>query len=109
VTFVATTRVDVLRGSTVDPLGDESGGDVEAYTDRRASIIERTRSVLDPSSGEPRTIRKITGRLDADVELEDGDRIRDRGTGKVYVLEEFTYTPRSLAGQRALVLDLRDN
>lgn len=123
-TFLATTRVAVLRGTAETALGDEvdandAGNVVAALADIPASLIERSRSAYDPASGERRTVRVITCRIPTYVAhpstgvrtavvLEDDDRIKDTRTGRVYALKSTLYTPRSLAGMSSLTLDLRD-
>ena len=108
--FAATTRASVYRGTTTNPLGDDVDDNttpVLGLEDIRASLIERMRTVMDPASGERRTVRYCVGRLSPDVVIAQGDRIRDNVTGHLYALDEFTLTPRTIGGQSALVLDLR--
>lgn len=109
-TFLATTRAAILRGTTKDPLGDEgdanSGSPVAGYADLPASIIEKTRQVFDPASGQRRTVRYTVGRIRSDVLLREGDRLRDNRTGKVYNINETVTVPRGLSGQASLTLDL---
>lgn len=121
-TFLATTRVAILRGSTTSALGDEveSNGDaaiVPALASLPASLVERTKNVYDPASGARRTVRLITCRVPArvghpatgvatTVVLVEGDRVKDLGTGRIYALAETVTVPRSLAGQSSLTLDL---
>ncbi len=40
--------------------------------------------------------------------LEEGDRIKDTRTGRIYALDNFTTVPRTIAGMSSLTLDLRD-
>lgn len=118
--MLATTRVAVLRGTTESPLGDEVETDavVTALRDIPASLIERSRNVFDPSSQTRRTVRVITCRIPSavghpdtgvitPVALQDGDRIRDNVTGRVYALSEQIVVPRSIAGQASITLDLK--
>jgi len=122
-TFLATTRVAILRGSTENTLGDtvESNDDasiVPVLTDVPASLVERSKNVYDPASGTRRTVRVIICRLPAAVPhpvtgartavvVLDGDRIKDKTTGNIYALNEATGVPRALSGQSSLTLDLR--
>ena len=119
-TFLATTTVDVLRGTTTNTTGDEvddNTGD-PVYAGVRASLIERDKVVWDPSTGTPRTVRVIkcrvpthvpdeTGAL-VELTLLDGDRVRDAGTSRIYAYDEQTVVPRSLAGMGSRTLDLKD-
>lgn len=123
-TLVANTRVAILRGSSENDLGDEvdnnsAGQIVAAYADMPASLIERSKSVYDPASGARRTVRVITCRVPVSVGhpdtgvptavvLEEGDRVKDTRTGRIYAFSEDTAVPRSLAGMSSLTLDLKD-
>lgn len=123
-TFLATTRVAVMRGTSTNPLGDEvdDTGDeaiVPELRDIPAALTERSRDVYDPASGTRRTVRIVTCRLPAvighpdtgvrtPVALEDGDRVKDITTGRIYALNESVYVPRDPAGMTSLTLDLRD-
>lgn len=109
--MIANTRVAVLRGTPIeDEFGvpiDDNATPATGYEDLPGSITERGRTVFDPTSGEPRTVRKITGRLPGDVVLEEGDRIRDNRTGTIYTIEESEGQPRSISGRASLSLDLK--
>lgn len=124
-TFLATTRVAVLRGTSESPLGDEVDSNdpvvnaVAGLASIPASLIERSKAVYDPASGQRRTVRVVTCRLPVavahpetgvrvPVALEADDRIVDLTTGRIYAFDDSTHVPRSLAGQASLTLDLRD-
>jgi hypothetical protein len=109
VSYLATTRAALLRGSSVDGLGDEvddNGTELVGFADFPAAITEKSRAVYDPATGERRTVRVVTGRVPADLPVQDGDRIRDNRTGIIYPIGEYTLVPRNLAGQSSLTLDL---
>lgn len=123
-TFTATTRVGILRGTTTDALGDV----VDNMTDSAlvailasvpASLIETSRNVYDPATGQRRTVRYMTCRLPATVAhpgtgartpvtILEGDRVKDWSTGRIYALSEKVTVARSLAGQSSITLDLQD-
>jgi len=128
VTFLATTRVAVLRNDpdapgAESPLGDEveqndAGAIVPALADMPAELIERSKGVYDPATNTRRTVRYVACRIpvavaDAEtgdrieVALAEGDRLKDLRTGIIYAIEEHVAVPRSLAGQSSLTLDLR--
>lgn len=123
-TFQANTRVAILRGASENALGDEvdsndAGSVVPAYADMPAGLVERSKSVYDPASGTRRTVRVITCRIPVSVGhpdtgvptpvvLEEGDRVKDTRTGRIYAFAESTTVARSLAGQSSLTLDLKD-
>jgi hypothetical protein len=76
----ANCYANILRATEENSDGDE----VQAGTDRQPvytkipmSIIERTKSVFDPSGLVPRTIRVTTGRCNGDLVLQEDDQIFD--------------------------------
>jgi len=108
--FTATTRASVYRATTESALGDNVNDNttpVSGLGDLRASLIEKSRSVMDPASGERRTVRFCIGRLDFGTDVRKGDRIKDNRGGQLYAIDEITPTARTIAGGSSLVLDLR--
>lgn len=122
-TFLATTRVALLRGSTENALGDEiddvgDGAIVDGLGDIPASLIEKSKRVQDPSTGTWRTVRYLRCQLPVSVghpttgaplatSVQNGDRIRDNRTGYVYAIDERVQVSRTIAGTSSLTLDLR--
>lgn len=121
----ATTTIDVYRDvdaasspdttdADLDAFGDEietprpdTAGDADIEPDPLlravpASIIEQTQRAPDPSSGDLRAVRAITGRVGGEVDVRTGDRIRDRLDGGWYSVDATT-RPQNPAG----LLDLR--
>ena len=112
-TFVATTRIAVLRGSADNGLGDlvddnTDAAIVPALADVPAGLVEKMRDVYDPATGVRRTVRVVACRVRPGLAILEGDRIKDKATGRVYALRERTPVRRSLAGQSSLLLDLED-
>lgn len=124
-TFLATTRIAILRGSTVSDLGDdiESNADasiVAGLSDIPASLIEKSKTVWDPASNTRRTIRVVICRVPVAighpatgvstlVVVLEGDRIKDNNTGRIYAFAESVAVPRALSGQSSLTLNLEAN
>lgn len=125
--FLATTRIAVLRAAEPgqNAAGDETYGDLEpvpGLDDLGASLIERTRSVWDAASGAARRVRYIRCRThpvgiirtgeDAGqrvaFEPQEDDVIRDKATGREYVIDIGTVVAHGMAGQRSIAFDLRD-
>ena len=110
-TGLATTRVAILRGTPIEnEFGDLIDEDVivPEYADLPASLIERDKAVYDSASMERRTIRVTTCRvLNKALALQDDDRVKDLRTGTVYSINGKTIVPRTLAGTRATILDLK--
>ena len=108
--YLANTRASIFRGTTPNAHGDEVDANVTPVAGMAgfaASIIERSRVVFNHETGERRTVRYAIGRVPPALDVRDGDRIRDDRRGVFYVIEEFTYTPYTLAGTSELRLDLR--
>ena len=84
-----TTTVSVLRGTSRTEFDDEADSETVASSGHAASLIERTQNVYPPNSGTPMTVRTVVCRLDSSVQVLNGDRIRDEGTGVVYYVSNL--------------------
>lgn len=104
--FHATTTVDIYRGETTDSYGDTKDTDSPLYTDKPASIIQQNKTVTNRDTRTPETIRTYTGRVGANVDIQDDDRIRDTKTGDYYLVTGITQNS-SPAWTPATQLDLR--
>ena len=82
-----TTTVDVLRGTTVDAVGDTIDSDTAVLTAVPASIIEQRQRPHQPREGEDRNVRYFKGRVPRGTGVAKGDRLRDRTSGTYYVVE----------------------
>jgi hypothetical protein len=84
----ATTRVDILRDANPtdsDGFGDETEtAGPNVYTDVPFSLIERSQRAPDPTAGTLVLVTALVGRCDGRLDVRVGDRIKDRGDGKVY-------------------------
>lgn len=99
---IATTRLDVLRGTTTDAYGDEQDTDTVVATGIPASLTEQSRRVTTRDDPTPRIIRTITARVPAGSDIRDQDRVRDQRTGAVYIVD----APSTMANP-TLAVDLR--
>ncbi len=101
--FLATTTVTVLRGTTTDRYGDEQDADTVVATGVRASLLERPVTGTRPVSGREDTPRAYALRVWASVDLRKNDRIQDERTGYVYVITTLapSTNPVGLASTRA--------
>lgn len=82
-----TTTVDVLRGTTTDAFNDVVDTDTVVLSGIPASIIEQRQRPHQPRDGEDRNIRYFKGRVPRGSGVAKGDRLRDRTTSTVYVVE----------------------
>lgn len=85
---LATCKVSVLRGTTVDPVyGDSTATMSVVATGITASIIEqRQPRVTTPGNPTPRITRTYDGILPSYVDVTDADRLKDEATGQIYVI-----------------------
>jgi hypothetical protein len=105
VTFLATTRCDVLRGSTTDAYGDDVPGATAVLTGEPISIIESGSTTYDPATGESRSAIRCLGRMRGDRDVRESDRIHDLTSG-VYYSVLGSRTRGSIVGLADLELDL---
>lgn len=84
--FLATTTVTVLRGTTTNRYGDEQDTDTPVATGVRASILEKPVTGGRPASGRKDTQRGYTLRVWRSVDVRQDDRIQDEATGLIYVV-----------------------
>jgi hypothetical protein len=86
VSFLATTKITVLRGTAENRFGDEVDTDTVIATDIPASILERPARGTRPASGRADTPRTYALRVWKPVDVQQNDRIRDQRTGHVYAV-----------------------
>lgn len=78
-------RYTIIRGTTTqDEYGDETTSDDIAYEHVIGSIVERRRTVFNPQDSRVDTLRELIGRFPYNTDIQDGDRIKDEKTQKVY-------------------------
>lgn len=102
---LATTSVSVLRGETADAYGDVVDATTVVHEGVPASIVETSRTVTDPSSQTPRTIRAVTCVMPGWADVLNTDRLRD-ACGTVYAIESLEAQP-SLGYPAGTILTLR--
>jgi hypothetical protein len=84
--FLATTRVTILRGTATDRYGDDVDTDTVVAVDVPASILERPVTGARPAGGRTDTQRTHALRVWKAVDVRQGDRIRDQKTGFIYAV-----------------------
>jgi hypothetical protein len=95
--LVATTFADIVRGTASDENDDESDllPDDAAATrvawNEPVSLIERSNTPYNRSGGVDRVVRYATLRvksaLTSGLQIQKGDRVRDRNTGLIWVVD----------------------
>lgn len=90
---VATTWVDIVRGSSQDEndddtdLGiDDSGAEHIAWNEP-ASLIERSVNSYSRAAGTDRNVRYASLRTRSGLQIRKGDRVRDRRTTLIWIVD----------------------
>lgn len=104
--FIPTCLVDILRGETTDGYGDAVETDTPIATDVPMSITETSRRIWLPAESRTTRVRMFTGRARPQVDVQEGDRLRDTVTASIYLVEAVS-RPASPIGRADARLDLR--
>lgn len=84
--FLATTKITIKRGTATDRFGDEVDTDTIVDTDVNASILEKPVTGGRPASGRKDTQRGYFLRVWKNVDIQQNDRVVDQKTGRTYVV-----------------------
>lgn len=85
--FHANATATVFRGTTVDAYGDPVDVNTVVHSGVRMSIIEQARRVFVPADNQDRVIRYTRGRAPSNIEIREGDRIRNDRDNLIYIVE----------------------
>lgn len=81
-----TTTVTIKRGTAIDEYSGEISNETSASTGVPMSIMEQSRTVIEPTTGTPMVIRFVTGRVDPSVDIRRNDRILDENDADIYYM-----------------------
>lgn len=113
--FLATHRVDVLRGTATDAYGDDTDTATVVAVDVNVSIVEGRRGqrwsdaadmIGIPANDRLTAVRRFTGRARPGTDIRTGDRLRDQGSATIYLVEA-TFETGTPIGQADIRLELR--
>lgn len=96
---LATATVSILRGTSTDDFGDETDTATVLTSGIPASLIESTRTAMEPVSGTPRIIRTHVARLPPDTDVTENDRIKDEQTTEIYIVVSVTKNANPVLAQ----------
>ena len=90
---LANCTVTIQRGTTVDAYGDVDDSLTPVYTGVPAAIVESAKTVTDPSSQTPRTIRTITCVMPSWADVLNTDTLRNEQNNQGYAVESVEAQP----------------
>ena len=96
---------DTVEGD-VDEFGDEVESNTVVTTGITAQVTERGRTVQDPNSLTPRTVRDVRGIVPSGTAIRQGDQLRDDTNNRTYLVVEVI-RPGNLGITRDITLQLR--
>lgn len=104
---VYTTTVDILGGSGgTSEWGDPVEGEETILAAVPAHIVAQRRIVVPEGGRETIAVRYYVGRLPAGTAVDETQRLRDNGTGRVYLIDHVE-RPVSPVTPQDVQLDLR--
>lgn len=103
----ANTTASVLRGTTSNQFGDVIDASTAVITGLPVTLVETGKSVQDPSTPTPRTIRQIYCSVPEWAGVTNSDRIKDEQTGDVYIIISVTKPPTIIGAPVDTVLGLK--
>ncbi|MGW3499359.1 hypothetical protein ACWDMY_01255 [Streptomyces globisporus] len=104
-TVMPETLVDILRGTTKDEYGDDVPNTTPVVTDVPVWLTEQSQTTSVPADMRTTVVRKLTGLVPPDTDVQERDRIRAED-GTTYLVEAVT-RPHSSVERADLRLDLR--
>ena len=84
--FLATTLISIMRGTAENRYGDEIDTDTVIASRIPASILAKPVTGARPASGRKDTPRGYFLRVWRNVDIQQGDRVRDERTNEVYAV-----------------------
>lgn len=114
--FKATTTVDTyrtnpgasdaksLRGDAID---EPKGVATKVLSAIPFALKESSRSVFVQETQTSMTIRKYTGRCQAGLDVQEGDRIVDKFSGRTFVVDSLNLPDRGMVGETRFSFELR--
>jgi hypothetical protein len=97
--FLATTTVSILGGAGEDEFGDDTDGTTVLASDVSASLVESTRTAMEPVTGTPRIIRTHICRLPPGTAVDENTRIKDEQTNEIYIVVAVTRNANPVLAQ----------
>lgn len=103
----ANTTASVMRGTTENQFGDEIDANTPYISGLPVTLIETGKTVQDPSSATPRTIRQVYCNVPEWAGILNTDRLMDERTGDVYIIISVTKPPTIIGAPVDTILGLK--
>lgn len=97
--MISTTTVSILGGTSTDAFGDDTDGTTVLASSIPASLIESTRTAMEPVTGTPRIIRTHVCRLPPDTAVDETVRVKDEQTNETYIVVAVTRNANPVIAQ----------
>jgi len=99
--------VTVYRSTTQNQFGDVIDDNTPFLEHLPATLIETGKTVQDPSTQSPRTIRQVKCWVPEFAGVVNTDRVKDESTGDIYIIIGITKPPTTIGVPVDTVLDLK--
>ncbi len=99
--------ISILRGTGVNALGDIVDARIPVYTGIGAYLGERSKTVFDPATQTPRTVRSIVCVVPSWTDVFSSDQILDETSQYIYAIEDVTHPPTLMGAPVDEILTLR--
>jgi hypothetical protein len=103
---LANTLLTVCRGTEANAYGDESDVGTVLYTSIPAGVVEASKTVFDPATQRPQTIRLSKCIVPSWADILTSDTLQDQSTGDYYMITDLQLQP-SLGSPPDKLLTLR--
>jgi hypothetical protein len=103
----ANTYATLFDSTTTNWAGDTVDSNVPLITGLPITLVETGKTVQDPSTPTPRTIRQITAIVPEYAHVTSDFRLMDEATGDVYIVLAVTRPPTIIGAPTDRVLDLK--
>lgn len=103
----ANTTCQIWRGTAENWAGDTVDSNTPAISGLPITLIETGKTVQDPSSPTPRTIRQIYANVPEWAAVTSSDRLMDERTGDVYIIISVTRPPTIIGAPVDTILGLK--
>jgi hypothetical protein len=104
---IANCLITVMRGTEANAYGDLSDVGTPIYEHMPAAITETSKTVFDPATQRPQTIRSSMCVLPSWADVLDSDTIQREDTGDFFMIQSIERQPMLIGAPPDIILTLR--